>query len=159
VTHGQTPEDKLAIIRTMQASQRTAFVGDGQNDGPALAAAELGLAVGDADATARAAAAALLPGGVHKVTEALRLARVARRGMIQNLAWAMSYNLLALPTAVLGFVHPAVAAAAMGISTLCVLANTARLALGDRHRASARDEHRQHVYPDAETSARLGDPA
>lgn len=129
VTYGQPPEDKLARIQNEQSHHPTLFVGDGQNDGPALAAAELGLAVGEADPTARAAAAALLPAGLLGVPDAIRMARTARRGMFQNLGWALAYNLLALPAAVLGYVHPAIAAAAMGTSTLCVLGNCARLGL------------------------------
>lgn len=127
VHHDQSPEDKLAFIRELQRDSAVAFVGDGLNDGPALAAAQLGVAVGEATPSARSAAALLLPGGLQGLLPALRLARRARRIMLQNLGWALAYNLLALPAAMLGWVHPAIAAAAMGMSSICVLLNTLRL--------------------------------
>ena len=124
-----SPEEKLAAIEGAQTEERVVYVGDGQNDGPALAAAELGIAIGDAEPTARAAAAMILPGGLHPISQALWVARRARRGMIQNLGWAVTYNLIALPGALLGYVHPTIAAVAMGASTLCVLLNSSRFAL------------------------------
>lgn len=127
VHHGQSPEDKLEFIRGLQRDAAVAFIGDGLNDGPALAAAHLGVAAGEATASARSAAALLLPEGIQGVLPALRLARRARRVMLQNLGWALAYNLLALPAAMLGWVHPAIAAAAMGLSSICVLINTLRL--------------------------------
>jgi P-type E1-E2 ATPase len=134
IHHGQSPEDKLEFIRALQRDAAVAFIGDGLNDGPALAAAQLGVAVGEATASARSAAALLLPDGLQGVLPALRLARRARRVMLQNLGWALAYNLLALPAAMLGWVHPAIAAAAMGLSSICLLINTLRLTSARRTR-------------------------
>lgn len=127
IRHGQSPEQKLGFIHALQQDAGVAFVGDGLNDGPALAAADLGVAVGEASPTARSAAALLLPSGLQGLMPALRLARQARRIMLQNLGWALVYNLLALPAAMLGWIHPAIAAAAMGMSSICVLLNTLRM--------------------------------
>lgn len=128
IHHSQSPEDKLAFIERLQQDGGVAFIGDGLNDGPALAAAQLGVAAGEATTAARSAAALLLPQGLRALAPALQLARRARRIMLQNLVWAVSYNLLAVPAAMLGWVHPAIAAVAMGLSSVCVLLNTVRLA-------------------------------
>lgn len=145
VHHGQSPESKLEFIRHLQNDAAVAFVGDGLNDGPALAAAQLGIAVGEATPSARSAAALLLPDGLEGLIPALRLARRARRIMLQNLGWALAYNLLALPAAMLGWVHPAIAAAAMGLSSICVLLNTLRLTPVQRNPASRQEQPAQTV--------------
>jgi heavy metal translocating P-type ATPase len=125
----QSPEAKAQrILETRAAGHAVGFVGDGLNDGPALAAADFGIAVQSACATSAAAAAVVLAdGGIERLPEVLALGRRTSRVMRQNLAWAVGYNLLALPLAVSGVVSPALAAAAMVLSSLSVTVNAWRL--------------------------------
>ncbi|PWG60945.1 heavy metal translocating P-type ATPase [Spiribacter halobius] len=145
----RTPEAKRAEIEALQRHDRVIFVGDGQNDGLALAAAELGLAVGEAEPTARAAAAAILPRGISAVPDALGLARHARNAMHRNLAWALAYNALALPAALMGYVPPVIAAITMGSSTLCVLVNSGLFVLSERRRDAEADRNLSNRYEPA----------
>lgn len=129
------PQDKLELIRELQAQgKHVAFVGDGLNDGPALAAADLGIAVASATDLARAASAVgIIRGGdIAQVQSVLTLSRRAARLIKQNLVFALAYNGLLLPAAVLGYIHPVGAAIAMGLSSISVSLNVLRLPLASR---------------------------
>lgn len=123
------PEEKaMAIERLQAAGRRVAFVGDGLNDGPALARADLGIAVGRATDVARETAdVVLIHAGLGRVREALGLSQATLRTIRQNLFWAFFYNAAAVPLAMAGFFAPVVCAAAMGLSDLLVIGNSLRL--------------------------------
>jgi len=125
-----SPEGKLAHVRALQAQGRVvAMVGDGINDGPVLAGADVSFALGDGNAlAARAADLVLASPTLLRIPQAIVLARRTRAVIRQNLAWALLYNLLALPAAALGMVSPWQAALGMALSSLLVTANALRLA-------------------------------
>lgn len=128
---GQTPEAKLAHVAALQAAgHRVAMVGDGMNDGPVLARADLSIAMGQAVPVAQARADAILPGGqVEGVALLLHQARRTRRIVRQNLAWAAGYNALCVPFALAGWMPPWLAGLGMAASSLVVVANAARLSI------------------------------
>jgi len=127
VLSGYSPEQKHRFIENLEKQTNAVFVGDGLNDGLALAGARLGIAVGNAASATGAAAAVYLTESIAKVPATLQLAQRARKLMYQNLFWAVAYNALVIPLAVIGWIQPVIAAIAMSLSSLCVLLNSLRM--------------------------------
>nr|WP_238987643.1 cation-translocating P-type ATPase [Halobellus captivus] len=129
---GVPPEGKAETVERLKGRGRTVMVGDGTNDAPALAAADLGIALGGGTAMAADAAdVAVVDDDLSSIETVFELSRAAGRRVKGNVGWALCYNAIAIPLAVTGLLNPLFAAVAMGLSSLLVVTNSSRPLLAE----------------------------
>ena len=143
-THANAlPETKLELVKTFQANGlKVAVIGDGINDAPALAQANLGISLSTgADLAIETSGITILHGDISKAADAISISKGTFKVIRQNLAWAFGYNLFAIPIAAAGLLNPIIAGAAMAISSVSVMANSLRLyAKGDNFVQVSKDD-------------------
>jgi Cu+-exporting ATPase len=134
------PEGKVDEIRRLQGeNHRVAMVGDGINDAPALTQADVGIAIGTGtDIAIEASDVTLVSGKLSAAVSAVKLSRATFRKIKQNLFWAFIYNLVAIPLAIMGLLHPVIAEAAMAVSSVSVVTNANLLRRVDIRASSQR---------------------
>jgi P-type E1-E2 ATPase len=122
------PDGKVAAVNRLKALGPLAYVGDGINDAPALATADVGIAVGTGtDIAIEAADVVLMTGRLTAVSDAIALSKATMRNIRQNLFWAFAYNVIAIPFAMLGLLPAMYAGIAMSLSSVFVVLNSLRL--------------------------------